>query len=48
MKETFDLFDELIKADIDYIHIATTNAWAKPRQRHRERKITYRINCRIY
>lgn len=32
MKETFELLDELIKADIDYIHIATTNAWAKPRR----------------
>ena len=32
MKETFDLIDELIKADIDYLHIATTDAWAKPRR----------------
>ncbi|MEH7235391.1 NADH-dependent flavin oxidoreductase [Bacillus sp. JJ1562] len=32
MKETFELLDELIHADIDYIHIATTNAWAKPRR----------------
>ena len=32
MKETFDLIDELIKADIDYVHIATTDAWAKPRR----------------
>lgn len=32
MQETFELLDELIKADIDYIHIATTNAWAKPRR----------------
>ncbi|MEH7523414.1 hypothetical protein V7149_09025, partial [Bacillus sp. JJ1503] len=32
MRETFELLDELMKADIDYIHIATTNAWAKPRR----------------
>ena len=32
MKETFSLIDELIKADLDYLHIATTNAWAKPRR----------------
>ncbi|WP_338471673.1 NADH-dependent flavin oxidoreductase [Niallia sp. XMNu-256] len=32
MKETFDLIDDLIKADLDYLHIATTNAWAKPRR----------------
>ncbi|MEH7122661.1 NADH-dependent flavin oxidoreductase [Bacillus sp. JJ1773] len=32
MKETFELLDELMKADIDYIHIATTNARAKPRR----------------
>lgn len=32
MKETFELLDVLIDADLDYIHIATTNAWAKPRR----------------
>lgn len=32
MKETFSLIDELIQADIDYLHIATTDAWAKPRR----------------
>ena len=32
MKETFTLIDELIEADLDYLHIATTNAWAKPRR----------------
>ncbi|MEH7385925.1 NADH-dependent flavin oxidoreductase [Bacillus sp. JJ1521] len=32
MKETFELLDELMNAKIDYIHIATTNAWAKPRR----------------
>jgi 2,4-dienoyl-CoA reductase-like NADH-dependent reductase (Old Yellow Enzyme family) len=32
MKETFSLIDELIEADLDYLHIATTNAWAKPRR----------------
>lgn len=32
MKETFSLIDELIGADIDYLHIATTDAWAKPRR----------------
>lgn len=32
MTETFELLDVLIEADLDYIHIATTNAWAKPRR----------------
>lgn len=32
MKETFALLDELIKQDLDYLHIATTNAWAKARR----------------
>ncbi|WP_343206506.1 NADH-dependent flavin oxidoreductase [Bacillus sp. B15-48] len=32
MKETFELLDVLIQANIDYLHIATTNAWAKPRR----------------
>jgi len=32
MKETFALIDELINADLDYLHIATTNAWAKARR----------------
>ncbi|WP_407656747.1 hypothetical protein [Lysinibacillus yapensis] len=31
MQETFALIDELVGADLDYLHIATTNAWAKPR-----------------
>lgn len=32
MKESFELLDVLVGEDIDYIHIATTNAWAKPRR----------------
>lgn len=32
MKETFALLDALIQADLDYLHIATTNAWAKARR----------------
>lgn len=32
MKETFEFLDVLIKADLDYLHIATTNAWAKARR----------------
>lgn len=32
MTETFELLDELIAAELDYVHIATTNAWAKPRR----------------
>lgn len=32
MKETFELLDVLIEENLDYIHIATTNAWAKPRR----------------
>ncbi|RDW19815.1 NADH-dependent flavin oxidoreductase [Oceanobacillus chungangensis] len=52
MKETFGLLDELIKADIDYIHIATTNAWAKPRrgiesEKSRTELIAEYINQRV-
>ena len=52
MKETFELLDELIKADIDYIHIATTNAWAKPRrgidsEKSRTELIAEYINGRV-
>lgn len=52
MKETFELLDELIKADIDYIHIATTNAWAKPRrginsEKSRTELIAEYINQRV-
>ena len=32
MTETFAFIDELINQDLDYLHIATTNAWAKPRR----------------
>lgn len=32
MKETFALLDVLIKEDLDYVHIATTDAWAKARR----------------
>ncbi|MFC4023343.1 hypothetical protein ACFOUV_05840 [Oceanobacillus longus] len=32
MKEAFTLIDDLIRADLDYLHIATTNAWAKARR----------------
>lgn len=32
MKETSALIDDLIAAELDYLHIATTNAWAKPRR----------------
>lgn len=32
MKETFGLLDTLIEQDIDYLHIAATDAWAKPRR----------------
>ena len=52
MVETFELLDELIKADIDYIHIATTNAWAKPRrginsEKSRTELISEYINGRV-
>lgn len=52
MKETFELLDELMKADIDYIHIATTNAWAKPRrgmdsEKSRTELIAEYINGRV-
>lgn len=32
MKETFSLIDALIEADLDYLHLSTNNAWAKPRR----------------
>ncbi len=32
MKETFALTDELIVQELDYLHIATTNAWTKQRR----------------
>ena len=46
------LLDELIKADIDYLHIATTNAWAKPRrgivsEKSRTELIAEYINGRV-
>ena len=52
MKETFELLDELIKADIDYLHIATTDAWAKPRrgivsEKSRTELIAEYINNRV-
>lgn len=52
MTETFELLDELMKADIDYIHIATTNAWAKPRrginsEKSRTELIAEYINGRV-
>ncbi|MDR7075776.1 2,4-dienoyl-CoA reductase-like NADH-dependent reductase (Old Yellow Enzyme family) [Neobacillus niacini] len=52
MKETFELIDELIRADIDYLHIATTEAWAKPRrgivsEKSRTELIAEYINQRV-
>ncbi|MFF2449410.1 NADH-dependent flavin oxidoreductase [Neobacillus sp. NPDC058068] len=52
MKETISLIDELIRADIDYLHIATTDAWAKPRrgivsEKSRTELIAKYINGRI-
>ena len=52
MKETFELIDELIQADIDYVHIATTDAWAKPRrgivsEKSRTELIAEYINKRV-
>ena len=52
MKETFELIEELIQADIDYLHIATTDAWAKPRrgvvsEKSRTELIAEYINHRI-
>ena len=52
MKETFSLIDELIQADIDYLHIATTDAWAKPRrgiasEKSRTELIAEYINGRV-
>ncbi|MGY3716143.1 oxidoreductase [Sutcliffiella cohnii] len=32
MRETFELLDELMNANIDYIHMATTEAWAQLRR----------------
>ncbi|WP_428910618.1 NADH-dependent flavin oxidoreductase [Niallia sp. Krafla_26] len=52
MKETFELLDVLIQANLDYIHIATTNAWAKPRrgivsEKSRTELISQHINGRV-
>ncbi|RDW20182.1 NADH-dependent flavin oxidoreductase [Oceanobacillus arenosus] len=52
MKETFALIDELIQADLDYLHIATTNAWAKARrgivsEKSRTELITEYVNGRL-
>ncbi|WP_439144822.1 NADH-dependent flavin oxidoreductase [Virgibacillus profundi] len=52
MKEAFALLDDLIKADLDYLHIATTNAWAKPRrgivsEKSRTELIAEYVNGRI-
>lgn len=52
MKETFALIDDLIKAELDYLHIATTNAWAKPRrgiesEKSRTELITEYVNGRV-
>lgn len=52
MKETFSLINDLIEADLDYLHIATTNAWAKPRrgmesEKSRTELITEYVNGRI-
>lgn len=52
MKETFVLLDELIEADLDYVHMATTNAWAKARRgvesdKSRTEIITEYVNGRV-
>lgn len=52
MQETFALLDELITKDLDYLHIATTNAWAKPRrgiesEKSRTEIISEYINGRV-
>ncbi|WP_298828952.1 NADH-dependent flavin oxidoreductase [uncultured Planococcus sp.] len=52
MKETFGLLDTLIEQDIDYLHIATTEAWAKPRrgiesEKSRTEIISEYVNGRI-
>lgn len=52
MKETFALIDDLINADLDYLHIATTNAWAKPRrgvvsEKSRTELISEYVNGRV-
>lgn len=52
MSETFSLLDDLVAADIDYLHIATTNAWAKARrgtdsEKSRTELITEYVNGRV-
>lgn len=52
MVETFNLLEALIEADIDYVHIATTDAWAKPRrgmvsEKSRTEEIATFINQRV-
>lgn len=51
MKETFELIDVLLKEELDYLHIATTNAWAKPRSgnfdKSRTEHITEYVNNKI-
>lgn len=52
MKEAYELLDELIKKDLDYLHIATTNAWAKARRgvesnKSRTELITEYVNGRV-
>lgn len=52
MTETFNLLNDLIDADLDYLHIATTNAWAKARRgidsdKSRTELITEFVNGRV-
>lgn len=52
MVETFHLLEALIEAEIDYVHIATTDAWAKPRggmvsDKSRTEEIAGYINRRV-
>lgn len=52
MTETFNLLNDLIEADIDYLHIPTTNAWAKARrgidsEKSRTELITKFVNGRV-
>lgn len=52
MTETFNLLNDLIEANIDYLHIATTNAWAKARRgiesdKSRTELITEFVNGRV-
>lgn len=52
MTETFNLLNDLIEADIDYLHIAMTNAWAKARRgvesdKSRTELITEFVNGRV-